>query len=166
MPDTNRPVFEIITADQHPYGKVPYTPSERRRNVEAPGTDDIAVKAWAAGFFDGEGCVLIYSYVGNELSTAVSISNTHRASLEIIESVYGGRISEIKMRDLAKQQSYIWQLGGKNSEAFVSDILPYSVVKKPQLELYLYARTLLRTDNHDERLRVITECKRLKKVAS
>lgn len=137
----------------------------------APGTDDETIKAWAAGFFDGEGCVLINLRPNNSLHCILDVTNTQAQPLKFLQSFYGGGITQ-KFRKPPRRHVYVWQLSGQNSEMFARDILPYSIIKKTQLELYLHVRTLfsdkrvgITEESLAERIKVVEECKKLKKVA-
>jgi hypothetical protein len=97
-------------------------------------------KAYAAGFFDGEGCVQIYmrgdsSRTKNCLRVALSVSGTDTRPLAWLQERWGGniRIDEsqvgVDRRGITSRKPLarwiVWALEG---EAFARDILPYLTV--------------------------------------
>jgi hypothetical protein len=91
--------------------------------------------SYAAGFFDGEGCVNIFSGKSGYLSVQVIIGNTRRRVLEILMEKYGGGIYAHKMHSKNHRQAYQWRLCGEIAIEFVNKIRPYSVIKIEQLDL-------------------------------
>ena len=104
-------------------------------------------KAWLAGFFDGEGCVVISMQrerrgkSSDSLHLNLNITNTDLGVLESIQEIYLGRIRKFK-KYANRRQCYSWTVTGNDSAVFAQAILPYSRTKRQQLELYLHARTL------------------------
>jgi hypothetical protein len=143
-------IFEIVDASEF-YG---YSP---------PSIDE-TTKAWIAGFFDGEGCASLGWK--DSFQCRLTIANTHLESLELIQSFYGGKITDRTVRS-NERAAYLWQIFGRATEVFAQDILPYSIVKAPQLRLFLYARTLLVVTNgltsevHEERRKVMDQMSEL-----
>ena len=99
---------------------------------------------WAAGFFDGEGCVLVArcknsgSRGGWNYYLQVSIAQQDRRPLELINSKFGGSIRLNKSKatyEKKKDHVYTWGLvlTGKSAFAFLSAIHPYCVVKSEQI---------------------------------
>ena len=90
---------------------------------------------WMAGFFDGEGCVSIRRSFDSRrlisnLNLLVSISQKDTTVLGLIVVAYGG-----KLNNCAGIHEVRWH--GKASKEFIETILPYSVVKRTQLEIAL-----------------------------
>lgn len=105
---------------------------------------DAKLPYWA-GFFDGEGCVTISrTYSKNKrpsYTLTVQIGNTHLGVLEEIKERYGGGIYTRKGVE-GRTRMYDINLRSKVAEAFISDILPFLVVKKKEAELALEFRNL------------------------
>lgn len=112
-------------------------------------------KAYLAGLFDGEGGVGVYEtkieglvskYVCN-----VGISNTKECIMEWLVSKLGGSITTSKGKKINHNTSYLWRLTTRDDmRLFIRAILPYSIIKKNELEL-MYA--FLRAPANDYKLR-------------
>lgn len=90
--------------------------------------------AYLAGLFDGEGCVSVCS---PRYKLSVSIGNQHLPILEMILEDYGGHIyhhSTVKGRI-----NWVWKIFGHLSQPFLETILPFSIIKKEQIELGLFS---------------------------
>ena|SRR3990167_2099022 len=87
--------------------------------------------AYAAGFFDGEGCVGISSNK-NKWGCSLFINLKQKKGftdiLERLKSVYGGTVSHRKDNSGAD-----WFAYGKTAGDFLNKIFTYSVVKKEQI---------------------------------
>jgi hypothetical protein len=105
-------------------------------------------RAYAAGFFDGEGSVGIFRYeylnYRNQPppynSCKVEISNTNKIILQWFQKNYGGAVRQHNRKNVSEKWKPLWRwrLGKQEDiQDFVISILPYSKVKKPQLELTL-----------------------------
>lgn len=102
--------------------------------------------AWVAGFFDGEGCVIVEysksakSSRGWRTRLLATITQTSTPCLELIQSKLGGTL---KVSDHRTPETRRWAvqyvLAYNNQEAhdFLKAIAPYVVVKKEQVELAL-----------------------------
>lgn len=91
--------------------------------------------AWAAGFFDGEGCVFISKQVRSEgkyteYKMRVSISQKSKTPLELIKQLYGGTISP-------HPSGWQWQCGSQIGASFLRAIEPYLICKNDQVRLAL-----------------------------
>lgn len=88
--------------------------------------------AWAAGFFEGEGCI----YVGRIGKVRIRhivrclITNTELSLLQIFETNYGGRIRTKKGTRLSRKPLWEWAVHAKTAAAFLTKILPYMNGKK------------------------------------
>ena len=98
------------------------------------------IKIYLAGYFDGEGCILIChnnrkgKNSGHRLE--MQITSTDLAPLSLIKAIYGGHIYNRKRRPGWKI-SWEYHLCGQRTRKFIEDILPYSIIKKVQLLLGL-----------------------------
>jgi len=104
-----------------------------------PTRDD---KAYAAGLFDGEGCVIIRAQAvakGTRSSVVlrVSIANTYFPVHSWLRARWGGHVSR---RDRPSRDGFLrrpigeWILTSRAAWAFLSDIVPFVVIKKAQVE--------------------------------
>lgn len=104
-------------------------------------------KAWVAGLMDGEGCITFICNPRTKRPHApnVSITNTHRGCLKLIDSAWSG--GKTFSRQDVKGRKRCWRLqftGWENIERFLSDILPYLVIKRQQAEILLRIRNVRR----------------------
>jgi len=99
---------------------------------------------WAAGFFDGEGCVIVAKCKNNGVKGGwnyylqVSIAQQDRRPLELINSKFGGAIRLNKAKaayEKKKDHIYTWAfvLSGSDAVNFLKAIQPYCVVKFEQV---------------------------------
>lgn len=88
---------------------------------------------WAAGYFDGDGSVGFYR------CGYVTVATAHRESVRRFARLWGGRVVEQRraVGSFAKKRVWRWRIGGRAALAFAHAILPYSVEKKRQLELFV-----------------------------
>lgn len=87
--------------------------------------------AYAAGFFDGEGCISIAKNGGIE----IRIINTGFSTLKKLQEIFGGSITERTQRVNKKQYAYSFY--GEDGIAFLNTIKPYLIEKLSQVETIL-----------------------------
>jgi len=108
--------------------------------------------AWAAGFFDGEGCVhLKRDYNGKQkqlkliptYSLRLMITNTHLASLERVREI----LNIGSLRPLAHygegpegKQRWEWRAASKQAESVLRLLMPYLTTKREQATLAILSR--------------------------
>lgn len=98
---------------------------------------------WAAGFFDGEGCVSISrrqrtkSFVEHYLS--VQVGQIIRAPLEALRQHNGGNIYQ----GTTQSRCWRWKIHGKPAERFLKSIYQFSIVKRHEISLALSLRALI-----------------------
>ena len=102
---------------------------------------------YIAGFFDGEGSVGIYrnklakktGYGGENWRLSVNVGNVDPIVVRYLKERYGGSLflyeRSKKMKN--RQDAWYWMATGNGAAAFLREILPYSLVKKQQIELAL-----------------------------
>ena len=91
--------------------------------------------AYTAGLVDGEGSVAIcYDRKQPEYSLQVTVTNTHRETLEWLAEEYGGLVYA-KKRYLPRRQCYEWRIGAKRAMLFLEDIAPWMRIKTAQVAL-------------------------------
>jgi hypothetical protein len=114
---------------------------------------DLLEKAYAAGFFDGEGCVQLYMRPGtyrdpnaknNSFRANLSMSSVDPDQITWIKERWGGSLRIFggkKVKD-GHRPLYNLQMTAMIAERFARDILPFVVTKREQLDLWLEAREM------------------------
>lgn len=85
--------------------------------------------AYAAGLFDGEGCVHIGRWIREgrmKYHLSVLIAMTTTAPLGFMRERFGGRI---RIAAKSKKQQWEWRLYSKEAVPFLLQVLPYLKVK-------------------------------------
>lgn len=89
---------------------------------------EITKLAWAAGFFDGEGCIMPnYKRRGKTL-LRVTVGQTVLEPLEVLKQEFGGWL-EIDARKPPNQTYYRWVICGPSANRFLNSIQPFLRVK-------------------------------------
>ena len=97
--------------------------------------------AWAAGFFDGEGCVRINVYHHRDsklplMNLRVTVNNTDRRAIDKLHDLFPGSIQYIRPGSVKHRMQIRWDRhGNTRAYEFCKAILPFSVIKRDQLEL-------------------------------
>jgi hypothetical protein len=94
--------------------------------------------AYAAGFFDGEGSILI-SRRKNTFFIYLRITSTDLHSLEWMASCFGGSVQNQTPNKLVKtcRPCWYWGLASKNAERFLKAIFPFLQIKREQASVAL-----------------------------
>jgi hypothetical protein len=97
---------------------------------------------YAAGFFDGEGCISVSRYVPPNWDRPVylleaSVTHTYRPVVEMLAMHWGGNISPYKRRMPHHKDRWHWKLHGDGLVRFLQDIQPFLIEKAPQVEMAL-----------------------------
>lgn len=93
--------------------------------------------AYAAGFFDGEGCIYIQMNSAGWAALRVEAVQVKSEVLKCLQSVWGGKLKECTVREREHSRT-IWQLTSTNEiKKFLGDIYPHCVVKKEEVWLGL-----------------------------
>lgn len=88
---------------------------------------------WLAGFFDGEGSISAQISYDLYVTVDVSITQKDPKILSLILLRYNnGNLVDYKGANNAT--CYKWRIRGKSAEKFLSDIAPFSIVKRRQIE--------------------------------
>lgn len=87
--------------------------------------------AYAAGFFDGEGCITI----SKNGAVDVRITNTAKNVLVKLQNIFGGAITDRTQR--VNKAQYAYSFYGENAIQFIKTIKPYLIEKLPQAETLL-----------------------------
>lgn len=100
--------------------------------------------AWAAGFLDGEGCFAVYKHTSGCLIPYIDAAQNVKKPLLALQQ--GFSYGYIYLNGSA----YRWQTKSKKGVAFIcSSILPYSIVKKEQIECLLEFCTTANLSRHN-----------------
>jgi hypothetical protein len=106
--------------------------------------------AYAAGFFDGEGCVQLYmrksGRTKNCLTTALSAYGTDSTPLYWLHQRWGGSIKwdeTPKRLGTGRRPVCRWVVFSKEAEVFAKDVRPFLLVKAHQIDIWLEARALV-----------------------
>lgn len=94
---------------------------------------------YVAGFFDGEGTVLIQkasakSHSGARYWLVISLYNTHKGVMDKIQKVIGGHVI-FHAGGAVRKQHYRLALYTRQAYHLLKSLLPYLVVKKKQAEI-------------------------------
>jgi hypothetical protein len=108
--------------------------------------EDKLFLAWAAGFFDGEGCVIIElssspkSTYGQRTSLHATVTQTSTPCLQKYVDRFGGSIKTAQHTCPNSSRwavQYTWSVRNEKAINFLREIYPYTVVKKEQIEVAL-----------------------------
>lgn len=108
--------------------------------------DEQIFLAWVAGFFDGEGSVIVEyskspdSIRGWRTSLHATLTQTSLPCLELVQQRLGGTIKTSDNRTADTRRwaiQYTWSVRNQDAIDFLRKIAPYSVVKKTQIDLAL-----------------------------
>ena len=96
--------------------------------------------AWAAGFFDGEGCVFIQAarngkYIHQGL--LVVVTSTTPAPLRRLYELFGGSVSKPYIGRSGARPARRWLVTGRLALAALKSMLPYLTVKRLQAKIAL-----------------------------
>lgn len=107
---------------------------------------------WAAGFFDGEGCICSVKATKDSKSRLlkVAVVNTHRGSVERFVELFGGHVIEKRPQKIHHKQQYCWWASARKAERMLRELAPFLLVKQPQAKLAIAMRDLI---NNRPRLR-------------
>lgn len=113
----------------------------------APKRTDLA---YAAGFFDGEGCVTLLRDkrgAGSHFGLRAAVANTDQAILLWLGELFGGHVHSRRRDSVAWKIGYCWTVSASTAYQFLFLIRPYVRVKLPQVDLCLdFYRRLIEYD--------------------
>jgi hypothetical protein len=104
--------------------------------------------AWAAGFFDGEGCVEAYFTVNKhrkakQLSTSLKAHNTDIRPLLRLQEIFGGVVRTERQAKGTRVAIWVWKISGKQATDVALAMMPYATVKFEQLVYFIKLRELI-----------------------
>lgn len=101
-------------------------------------------KAWMAGFFEGEGSIIIErrnpplkGFVSPRYMLRVSVANTVYVSLEPFQMYFGGQIVESRTAG-TNRPLYMWEVRSRLAMRFLETMLPCLRIKQKQAELAIF----------------------------
>lgn len=109
-------------------------------------TKDQIFLAWAAGFFDGEGCVMVEKSKevackhGFRTSLHTTVTQTSKPCLDLFAERFGGSVVTSENRTPAGRRwavQYRWVARNEVALAFLREIEPFVIVKKSQVQAAL-----------------------------
>lgn len=108
-----------------------------------------ATLAYFGGFFDGEGCITLYSTHSGpnkrlQYTGRVSLEQAHEEVIEEMAEVFGGsyKLRKKYKENLGTRKTYEWSITGLRLAEFLKLILPYLRVKKQEAEIAIkYCQT-------------------------
>lgn len=115
-----------------------YEPFETRREAVI----------WAAGFFDGEGCVVLrrrkrkcdWTWWPFNHVLSMHVAQTDPGPLGVLENLWGGGVV-FDQRNYDKtgrhRNLHRWQCGSRICAGVLEEMLPFLVAKRPQAEVAL-----------------------------
>ena len=95
-------------------------------------------KIWLAGFIDGEG------YIGTNPAGCIRlfIVNTDKYVLDNIKKFYHGNVYKRKNLNKRWKVRYSFEVSSNYAKIIFDDILPFSIIKRKQIELALEVQYL------------------------
>lgn len=114
--------------------------------------EDTEIRAWMAGFFDGEGCIFIKRASPTEsnglrnfnYSLCLDIGSTSKTVLDLWKGYFGGTIAKrTDKRPGLRAISWNWRAHTGRAEEVLQKLLPYLQLKKDEALCALEFQTLL-----------------------
>ena len=97
--------------------------------------------AYLAGFFDGEGSVLITKTRGRHVSPSyrivLSAVNTNHQSLVDLRTAFGGSIGRIHTTVIHRKPAWQWHVACQKAAAVLQLLLPLLRIKRKEAEIAL-----------------------------
>lgn len=103
------------------------TGGKRKKNMSPE-----ALRAWAAGFFDGEGTLALRPVSSPNCDSfflLVRVTNMQRSALETLQAEWGGQIYTHKARG-NRNTYYEWSIASRNAAKFLTDIQEFLQLDK------------------------------------
>ena len=100
----------------------------------------IALYAYTAGIIDGEGSIGLERCGGkkyNRYAIRVIVGNTNEWLCQLLAFSFGGSLHLRPSKNPKHQDCWIWSISARQAATFLSLVLPYLQIKRPQAELAL-----------------------------
>lgn len=122
---------------------------------------------YLAGLFDGEGCVAAYERKDGQFGSHISIGNIDGRIMNWLEDHFGGKVyANKRIKQGGTRIFYSWQIKVRDSRKLLSELIPFLILKKEQIEYLVEYIDLVgpigagnkhRVTNRDERLELIAD---------
>lgn len=98
---------------------------------------------WAAGYFDGEGCV-VYEVepIRGHTQYNLRIGGSNKEALELLQELFGGSVVEMSEKYKVNLKQYVWYTATSSALYTAQRLAEYSIVKRKELELFIEAVSL------------------------
>lgn len=118
--------------------------------------------AYAAGFFDGEGCVRVsMPWKGRKPRLIIVASNTDETNIQFLVDTIGGTFRKNSSSKRPNMKPvHCWTAYGVEAAMILSQLLPYLINKKERAELGIECVT---TTSNERRLEIAKEMQKLNK---
>lgn len=126
--------------------RVALIPVDRSRPRPKPSEQFVA---WAAGFFDGEGCIFGYESVQGgyrRFTFGLIAAQISREPLEELAAAWGGTVRAKPQHNPRHRDQFVWAIRGLEASWFLEDVLPHLRVKYDEARVALPC--LFRTHRH------------------
>ena len=94
------------------------------------------MKAWAAGFIDGEGCIHCGVSHGQP-RIKLMVGQVDQRPLQKLSEMFGGAIVLHAKAKGNSRESWRWQVQGRTAQKILKDLMPYLVSKIDEAKLAL-----------------------------
>ena len=94
--------------------------------------------AWAAGFFDGEGCIHIGRLTARghtNYQLIIRVSQRTREPVDEFQRLFGGFVSTTRASSHPHKTQWLWGCSNAQAGKVLAQLLPFLIVKKSQAEL-------------------------------
>lgn len=99
--------------------------------------------SYLAGVFDGEGCVAIAKGRPKkegwspQYRVQLRVAMTDGVIPLLFRNVFGGGLTKRKVR-VSRKQQFTWEMTGHRCLVVLKELLPYSLIKRPQIEVAIH----------------------------
>jgi len=102
--------------------------------------------AYVAGFFDGEGSIMMSMPKGKHVRVEVAVSQNTRTVLDLHVKLFGGHVYGYAPKKRPRAIMYQWKVYGQDAYEFLIKIEPYLHVKKVEahegMEIWLLRKNM------------------------
>lgn len=98
----------------------PYFNGSRRSTPNSQETPSVNTIAWAAGFFEGEGCI-----IPDKGSVRIEVTQCNLGPLHILQHFFGGTITTGKVYARNRQVPYRWRACGARARGVLMTLYAF-----------------------------------------
>ncbi len=102
------------------------------------GVESRTALAWAAGLFDGEGCISVRP--APRLQITIEINMVHKPTLQRFHALLGGRFNAGYEHRRNRRTQWRWRCTDIHAEAVLKLLRPYLVTKASEADLAIALR--------------------------